>query len=429
MLTWSVPLGLICALLGLAFLQFRWSVEVSQATTTRIHADLQNSMMNFRQDFSRDLAGLCLELQVVSGMSSTDAKNLASRLQHWQRTNPNPDLPHQIYLWQASGKQESRLFRLQLPDERFEPAEWPEELEGIRQALIISQTPSATSSAATRPASQATPPRVNLDSLEIGGIDESVPVLAIPAAPHSSSNWLLITLDFAALQKQEFPQLATRYFGDLRSSDYAVGVIAGPMTDRKVVYSSDSSVLKDNATSADASINLFGPPVSPGTTPQIPVETSLASESSATRAQGFPLSDPAGIFGPVRFDPIPSSREQRDWRVVARHRKGSVEAAVADLRRRNLALSFGVLLVLAGSVFTIFFYTQRARRLAGLQMEFVLAYRMSCGRQYPLFFRSPTISPLELSRSKRKLLITARSSGTRRGSSASLWNRFYDSPR
>jgi signal transduction histidine kinase len=73
----------------------------------------------------------------------------------------------------------------------------------------------------------------------------------------------------------------------------------------------------------------------------------------------------------VRFDPIQSLREEGDWRAVARHRKGSVEAAVADLRRRNLALSFGVLLVLAGSISTILFYSQRARRLAALQVEFV----------------------------------------------------------
>jgi signal transduction histidine kinase len=371
-LTWSVPLGLVCALVGLAFLQFRWSVEVSQATTTRIHADLQDSMMNFRQDLSRDIGGLCLDLQVVSGTSTADAKSLASRLQHWQRTSPHPALPQDIYLWQASGKDGSSLCRLLLADGRFEQIKWPEELEGLRQALITTQTAPITNSARSRSTNQTTTARTtNLNSPEIGGIDESVPMLAIPATPHSTSNWLLIKLDLAVLQNGEFPQLAIRYFGDLRTSDYAVGVIAGPMADRKVIYSSDTSVLKDGAISSDSSLNLFGPPVAPRSAPHFPTAVFDTSGSARQGAQGFPMSDPSGTFGPVRLDPIQSLQGEADWRVVARHRKGSVEAAVADLRRRNLALSFGVLLVLAGSISTLLFYSQRARRLAGLQVEFV----------------------------------------------------------
>ena len=45
-------------------------------------------------------------------------------------------------------------------------------------------------------------------------------------------------------------------------------------------------------------------------------------------------------------------------------------AAVASLRRRDLAISIGVLLVFAISLFTILIATRRARRLARLQMEF-----------------------------------------------------------
>ena len=44
---------------------------------------------------------------------------------------------------------------------------------------------------------------------------------------------------------------------------------------------------------------------------------------------------------------------------------------VAADRRRNLLLSFGVLLVLAVSMALIIISAQRARRLARLQMEFV----------------------------------------------------------
>ena len=53
------------------------------------------------------------------------------------------------------------------------------------------------------------------------------------------------------------------------------------------------------------------------------------------------------------------------------HREGSLEAAVARLRRRNLAIGFGVLLVMAATMGILIITTHRAQRLAKLQMDFV----------------------------------------------------------
>lgn len=60
-----------------------------------------------------------------------------------------------------------------------------------------------------------------------------------------------------------------------------------------------------------------------------------------------------------------------DWQLLARHRKGSLEAVVAGMRHRNLAVSFGVLLVLTAGIGMILISSQRARMLARLQMDFV----------------------------------------------------------
>ena len=59
------------------------------------------------------------------------------------------------------------------------------------------------------------------------------------------------------------------------------------------------------------------------------------------------------------------------WMILVKHRSGSLEAAVARVRNRNLAISFGALLLLAGSVLMIIVSTRRAQRLASQQMEFV----------------------------------------------------------
>jgi len=72
-----------------------------------------------------------------------------------------------------------------------------------------------------------------------------------------------------------------------------------------------------------------------------------------------------------RFEPFHYADSQGTWQVTAKHKSGSVEAAVGALRRRNLMASFGVLGVLAITMGLILVGSQRARRLARLQMDFV----------------------------------------------------------
>jgi len=56
---------------------------------------------------------------------------------------------------------------------------------------------------------------------------------------------------------------------------------------------------------------------------------------------------------------------------VVTHRAGSVDQVVAAARRRNLAVSAGILALLAASVVLVVASAQRARRLADRQLEFV----------------------------------------------------------
>ncbi len=59
------------------------------------------------------------------------------------------------------------------------------------------------------------------------------------------------------------------------------------------------------------------------------------------------------------------------WELRARHRAGSIPAAVAGLRRRNLALGLGLVSVLAAAALLFGLAATRARRLARRQVEFV----------------------------------------------------------
>jgi signal transduction histidine kinase len=129
-----------------------------------------------------------------------------------------------------------------------------------------------------------------------------------------------------------------------------------------VIYTSDPAITADGP--ADATVGLFS----------IRLEDARESDLAA-----LPWPTPSGMrrgegpppFGGRRMPPFGGGGHPGHWRLLARHRAGSVDAVVAAVRRRNLAVSGGVLALLLASAVLIVVSAQRARRLADRQVEFV----------------------------------------------------------
>jgi len=66
-----------------------------------------------------------------------------------------------------------------------------------------------------------------------------------------------------------------------------------------------------------------------------------------------------------------SSEENGSWQLLIKHHSGSLAAAVSSVRHRNLAISFGILLLLGAGIFMTAISTRRAERLARQQINFV----------------------------------------------------------
>jgi signal transduction histidine kinase len=125
----------------------------------------------------------------------------------------------------------------------------------------------------------------------------------------------------------------------------------------RVLYDSDPA--SRAGAQADVRVKLCGPlPEPPGPFP------GPGFEEGEERRGRRP---PAG-FG--RFGILPEGADGL-WELAVRHRAGSVNAFVSGLRWRNLAVSFGVLLLLAAAMALLVASAQRAQRLAKLQMDFV----------------------------------------------------------
>ncbi|HWC18510.1 MAG TPA: HAMP domain-containing sensor histidine kinase, partial [Terriglobales bacterium] len=132
-------------------------------------------------------------------------------------------------------------------------------------------------------------------------------------------------------------------------------------SDGNEIYRSGGSLSQGQA---DAVLNLLAPGGAPGARGAVVVSFDGAPRSAGPNEIEVPFNVPLAL-GP-RHPP-----EESSWYLLVKNRQGSLEAAVARLRFRNQAVSFGILLVLAATMAMVVVASQRARKLAQLQMDFV----------------------------------------------------------
>jgi signal transduction histidine kinase len=180
--------------------------------------------------------------------------------------------------------------------------------------------------------------------------------------------WFIVELDTRYIGEVMLPEAVRRHLGQAGSLEYQVAVLtrANPPT---VVYQSDPGQGLRIAANADARASLLEPQLDrafrgldPGRGPGRGMGRGPGPGRGMGRGPGPPRETEPGR-GP-RVEPAM-------WELYARHRAGSLEAVVSRTRRRNLAVTAGVLLLVAATVAALARYTRRAQRLAELQMEFV----------------------------------------------------------
>jgi signal transduction histidine kinase len=162
-------------------------------------------------------------------------------------------------------------------------------------------------------------------------------------------SWLIAELDETALRKQVFPALVARDFPMTGDQNYRVAVVTIPSS--VAVFSSGNAWTAQDLTTFDYAVDLIG---GPGQFGQI----GGIGRGGPPRPGGRGGGPQAGIF------------VGQGLRLLVKHEAGSLETAVSNLRRRNLAISFGILLVLGFGAGVGIVSGHRARTLGRLQMEF-----------------------------------------------------------
>jgi signal transduction histidine kinase len=345
---------------------------------------------------------VAVEIRTIADSSGTvDPAELNEQFHHLQQTAAHPNLVSHIYLWSDPTHQQP--LRFDPASGQFERTTWPAEFDPIQQRLLeitIAHHPQAggpeehdghhhsdfgpqRNFGGHGHGDRGAAMRGRMPEMMMPwAIDQSIPAIIYPIRGHTSSSgpvntaqvtWLIIQLNPSALQKEIFPELAQKFFGSSSAMDYYVAVRAVGNDGERVVYSSGPGSGEEKSLPVDAALNLFGPPFGRGGPPNAGMEF-FSAPPRPRAGERSPQTDEqhmAALERLPRFEPFHYAQSQGMWQLTATHKSGSVEAAVGALRRRNLMASFGVLGVLAITMGLIVVASQRARRLARLQMDFV----------------------------------------------------------
>jgi signal transduction histidine kinase len=368
-LPWQLPAAvLLLVLLGaLATVQYRWLGEVSEAERERMRASLRTRASEFAQEFDTELTRVFFAFQMDRDRLDTDAASaFVAAYTTWRASTAAPSLVRGVYLAEGRTLESATVQRFDADKAALESTPWPPEFAGMMQRAPR-----------LMPRIEGLPPPLLLGD----AVDASVPALIIPAPRLTRSAFgdrvafiahandegrvVIVSLDRDSLRRDLLEPLVAKHFGDGEASEYLVTIVRrdDPST---VVYSSSGSPI-DRA-SADVATGLFD------------LRMEELNRLSAGRA-GLPNPrDRVAITIVRRGSGLDGRRvlmaggdEQGAWEVRARHRSGSLEAIVARSRRRNLAISLGVLGLLAASLVLALAAAQRQQRLARQQMEFVAA--------------------------------------------------------
>jgi two-component system, OmpR family, sensor histidine kinase SenX3 len=360
----GVVSALGAVLITLAVLQYRWSGEVSEAERERMQGSLNASVSQFRQEFNRELQQLAAAFQpdtnvILNRDWNRYARNASDLLNGTERP-----LVRTVYFWIADSKSSPVLLKLVPSTKTFAPESWPPQFEILRQRYEVSYA-----------SSQRMPPDGRPFAWTVAA---GIPLLLHPVmafAPQGAPNnegakflgLILIELNLDYMLQEFLPELSQRYFGGPDGFVYQVGILSGG-SNGPAIYQSDPSEPATVWASADARIPLLDEP-----------RGRMGRRGSGPEIEMRPMGkgDPRPLFGPAGRGMarggvvVLSGNDGSDWELAVKHRQGSLEEVVAGTRRRNLAISFGILVLLGSSMALIVAYAQRAQRLAQLQMQFV----------------------------------------------------------
>ena len=418
----TVLVGLVMLLVpALAYMQYQWLGQLSTAERERMQRTLRTAAAQFAMEFDTELSRALVGLQ-VDGATIRDENwtGYAQRYSAWTNGTTEPRLVREVLLVDTLPGTELPVMGSQaaIPADRlrvrrwntqsltFEPAEWSDDLMSIRTSLATHfvgfQIERTRGSGGPNGGSPGDRRREGSVSMSLGDDDTLVAPVTLFELPDGRRGppkitilgFTIVRLEPVVVRETLLASLAARHFhGDDEEVDYRVAVVHRDDV-TNVVWESEPGAAQLIGQSPDVSTNFMGPR---------PDQMFVFARGSSGAIPPPPPAPPAPAAGDVTVTPhsvedtakVVVSMVEREtrggdggrvitrsgqfspfegrWVLMAKHRAGSLEAAVAAVRQRNLVVSSSVLLLLTLAIGLIVVSARRAQELARQQMEFVAA--------------------------------------------------------
>ncbi len=353
--------ALFAALPVLAWLQYRWIGEAGRAEIERTRSTVRRSAGQLAGDFDNELNRFHSVVLTTSPGEGKQRDRYGARYGEWLTVAPHPRIIKSLLITEGGTAGLAQLYQWNRARVSFDPIAWPRELEPLHHEFISRLRPGSDSVHIGPPgigvdvpalvAPRTANPRMQFrpgqdPEDQPGRPGDSGPDPSLrprPQAPPSPDGWAIAWLDLEYLRSTWMPELVKKYFSPDGQPDYDVRIVS--RVSGRILYDSDPSA----------------------------------------SAAAFRKPDAEAVMLPVRAGPRNPPGERPDpefnrrppgagrWLLQVRDRSGQLENEVARGRARNLAVSAGVLLLMAGSLIALLFAMRRAERLSTQQMQFVAA--------------------------------------------------------
>lgn len=353
---WTFACALFALFGVLGFLQYRWIGEVSRAERERLRGSLQSSLERLNQEFNAEIVSACRALLPRAGGGDADLESEIGARFAARRAAGQPAIFERIAI--ASPRNGEMVLReLSTETGAFAPADWPASWHSVRDRFQLWRSPDGRRD--RRRAGQWMNGAHSLIEIPLFAGPLRAPAQPGARAPGPpqppfagrAPDLLILELNLRSIREAILPELIRRHLGGSAASDYHVEVVTRGEPSI-VIFQSDPGLPERLADRADASAGLLSPRL----------------EDLFRRRGGLGAPErPAAGPPPGRLAGFDAGR----WEISVRHRAGSLDAAVARARARNLAVTAGVFLLMVASVLALIRSTRRAQRLAELQMDFV----------------------------------------------------------
>ncbi len=406
----ALAAAVLILLPALAWLQYSWLDQIADADRDRRARTLQTAASQLAQDFDGEIGRAVLGLQLEPGIVEAQAwSSYAERYQLWADNAMSPEIVESVYFVEAPAGHVAvadpplRVWNAQA--HTFDATPWPAGLASLRERftrdahnvmefkLAPPPPPPAPRRGEHGPRSARSQQRMMMPPTPMGD-DQTLVVPTMRVTPAGSTDaatgppdvrllgFTIIRLDLKALATDVLPALVRRHlYDEAGRSDYLVAVVA--RGDRgRVIFESDSGAASTAQQSPDAAVSLLGARMGPFLFMARDGRRGGRVEFGREQRSQSPAAGENVVVNVIesRKDEGRVTVQSRTfpggeghWRLLAKHRAGSLEAAVSAARTRNFVLSSSILALLTTAIGLIVVSARRADRLARQQLEFVAA--------------------------------------------------------